>query len=212
MYHPIPYCWRTDDGLIHVFYDNHVPPDTGFGWSSLCDAVRLPIEGAHFELHEDVTEEDITCGHCLNGLDQPVADFDGDSIACVNGCLVLFDRDQDDAIVRAEPVCRTVLHHSLPFEPDSFTGNLEDQFDDVCSECWETYVDHQWTSDDEGAELCIEVSGDDRRSEYFAASAETIQDDRRAVLRLVSENGLEKDITREEIESITLTPPWNFVY
>ncbi|WP_254525025.1 hypothetical protein [Natrinema caseinilyticum] len=212
MYHPIPYCWTTDDGLTHVFYDNHVPPDTGFGWSSLCDAVRLPIEDRHFELHEDVTAEDITCSHCLNGLDQPIADFDGDSIACVDGCLVLYGRDQDDAIVQAEPVCRNVLHHSLPFEPDSFTGNLEEQLEDVCSECWETYVDHQWTRDDEGAELRVEVSADDGRSEYFAASAEPIHADRGAVLRLVSENELETDIDREDIESITLTPMWDIVY
>ncbi|QLG49923.1 hypothetical protein [Natrinema halophilum] len=212
MYHPTPYHWQTDDGLTHVFYDNHVPPDTGFGWSSLCDAIRVPIEGEHFELREDVTADDITCGHCLNRLDRPSTDFDGDSIGCVNGCLVLFDRDQDGVIVRAESVCRTVLHHSMPFEPESFTGNLKDQCEDVCRECWGTYVDHQWTDDDEGAELRIDVSGDDERSEYFAASAEPIQGDDGAILQLQSENGLETEIDREAIESITLTPMWDIVY
>lgn len=212
MYHPTPYCWSIDGGPTHVFYDTHLPPNTGFGWSSLCDSVQLPIEGKHFELNDDVREENITCRRCRKRVDQSYADPDNESIASVNGCLVRFKKNEEDMIVRAEKVCQNMLHHSLPFEPDSFTGNLEEQVEEVCKECWETYVDHQWTSADEGAELCVKVWEDDDRSEYFAQGAETIQNEGEAVLQLVSENGLEKDIHFEEIESITLTPARDITY
>lgn len=129
-----------------------------------------------------------------------------DSIAGVNGCLVRVERDAGGVITRSERVCRGQLHHSLSFEPDSFSGNLTEQVDAVCSECWETYVDQQWGSDVEGAELRVEVWGDDGRSEYFAARAEAIRGGPEGAVRLVSENDLKKDVRREEIESITLTP------
>jgi len=204
--YPTPHRWTTDDGLTHVFYNNHMPPNTGFGWSSLCTEVRVPIEGEHFELDEDVIEEDITCRHCRDKLGRPYVTLDDDSIAGMNGCLVRVERDAGGVITRAERVCRGQLHHSLSFEPDSFSGELTDQVEAVCSECWETYVDRQWGSDVEGAELRVEVWGDDGRSEYFAARAEAIRGGPEGAVRLVSENGLEKDVRREEIESITLTP------
>lgn len=208
---------ETDEGLTHVFYDNYMPPSRGYGWSSLCNAVQLPIEGEHFELNEDVTEEDIMCEHCRKRLGSSHVDLDDESIALVNGsqtskiidvngCLARFNRNEDGVIIGAKRLCRGVLHHSLLFEPDSFTGNLEEQVEDVCSECWETYVDHQWDSDEKGAELRVEVGGEDSRSEYFAARTEAVRGVHEAALRLVSENGLTKKIPREEINSITLTP------
>ena len=204
--YPTPYRWTTDDGLTHVFYNNHMPPSTGFGWSSLCDEVRLPIEGEHFKLDEDVTAEDITCRHCQDRLDRPYVALNDDSMVGVNGCLVRVERDEGGEITWAERVCSEALHNSLSFELDSFSENLEKQVEAVCSECWETYVERQWSSDVEGAELRVEVWGDDGRSKYFAAGAEAIRGGPEGVLRVVSENGLEKDIRREEIESITLTP------
>jgi len=127
-------------------------------------------------------------------------------MAGVNGCLVRVERDESGEITWAERVCNDALHHSLSFEPDSFSGNLEEQVEAVCSECWETYVDQQWDSDVEGAELHVEIWGDDGRSEYFAAGVEAVRGGAKGVLRLVSENGLEKDVRREAIESISLTP------
>lgn len=91
------------------------------------------------------------------------------------------------------------------FKPDSFSGNLKEQVEEVCSECWERYVDKQWSHGAEGAELRVEVLNEDNRSEYFAVRAETFRRGSDGVLRLVSENGLQKDIRRKEIESITLT-------
>jgi hypothetical protein len=126
-------------------------------------------------------------------------------MAGVNGCLVRVERDEGGEITSAECVCSEALHHSLSFEPDSFSGNLEKQAKAVCSECWEIYVERQWGSDVEGAEIRVEVWGNDGRSKYFAAGAEAIRGGPEGVLRVVSENGLEEDIHREEIESITLT-------
>jgi hypothetical protein len=159
--YPTPHRWTTDDGLTHVFYNNHMPPGTGFGWSSLCSEVRLPIEGEHFELYEDVTEEDITCRRCRDKLGGPSVSLDDASIAGVNGCLVRVERDEEGVITWAERVCRGPLHLSLSFEPDSFSGDLEEQVEAVCNECWETYVERQWDSDVEGAELRVEVWGED---------------------------------------------------
>jgi len=206
MFPPTPYRWTTGGGITHVFYDNHTPPTGGFGWSSLCGAVRLPIEGEHFELNQDATEEIIPCRQCRKRLGGSSVDFDDEPIAVVDGCLVRLRINEEGVITQAERVCHGTLHHSLLFEPDSFSGNLAEQAEDVCSECWETYVDHQWSGRDEGADLCVKVYADDNRSEYFAASAETSQGGREARLQLVSKNGLKKDIPRGEIESITLTP------
>lgn len=212
MYHPTPYRWTTSEGLTHVFYTNHLPPSTGFGWSSLCDAVRLPIEGKHFELNQDVAEAEVTCEHCRERFGGSYVDLDDDSIAGVDGCLVRFERNDGSEIVRADLVCRGPLHEALPFEPESFSGDLAERVADVCTECWETYVDHQWRSDDTGAELCVEVWKDGGRSEYFASSVEGVQAGREAELRLVSENGLEKVVHRKDVESITLTPAQHVDY
>lgn len=187
-----------------------MPPNTGFGWSSLCSEVQLPIEGEHFELNERVTENNITCGYCQRRFKQSYTE--SSSVGSVNGCIVRFERDDHNEIVRAEPVCRPALHHSLSFEPDSFSGNLKQQVEEVCSECWETYVNHQWNSDDQGGELRVEVWEENGKSEYFAPSAETGQGGHEAVLQLVSKNGLEKTILREEIVSITLTPTQHIDY
>ena len=212
MYHPTPYHSTTDGSLTHVFYDNYRPPSSGFGWSSLCNAVRLPIEGEHFEVNQDVKEENLTCRRCRERADMSYIEFDDDSIAGVNGCLVRFDRNENGVIVRAERICGGMLHYSLPFKPESFSGDLKEEVNNVCSECWETYVNHQWTGRDQGAEFCVKVWEDDSRSEYFAANAKTFQNGHKAALRLVSKNGLKKYITREQIESITLTPAQSINY
>lgn len=210
MYHPTPYCWTTDENLTHVFYDNYMPPKTGFGWSSLCSEMQLPIEGEHFELIERVTKNDINCGYCQKH--PKLSHTENSSVGSVDGCIVRFDRNDHNEIVQAEPVCNDILHYSLPFEPNSFTGNLNQQVKEVCSKCWKTYVDHQWDRDNQGGELRIEVWGENERTEYFSPSAETDQGEHDAVLRLVSENGLEKTIQREEIVSITLTPTQHINY
>ena len=212
MYHPTPYHWTTGDGLTHVFYDNHLPPNSGFGWSSLCNAVQLPIEGKHFELNQHPADGDITCQVCRERLNAPHFDLNDDTIAEVNGCLVRYRRNEEDVLIHCKRVCRNMLHHSLSFEPDSFTGDLEEQVEEICSKCWETYVDHQWTESDEGAELRVEVARDNSRTEYFAKSTEAMRSGSDVVLKLVSGNGLEKDIPRREIQSIQLTPSRDIVY
>jgi len=174
--------------------------------------VRVPIEGEHFDLNEDVTAEDITCPHCRERLDRSHVDLNDDSMAGVNGCLVRVERDEGGEIAWAEHLCGEVLHHSVSFEPDSFSGNLADQVEAVCNECWEAYVERQWSSDVEGAELRVEIWEDNGRSEYFAATIEAIRDGPEGALRLVSENGLEKEIRREAIESISLTPAQHVDY
>lgn len=189
-----------------------MPPSPGFGWSSLCNEVRIPIEGEHFELEENITKEEISCERCRKRFDEGYVDTDDDSIAGVNGCLVRFGRDEEGVIVRAEQICQGMLHNSLQFEPNSFSGDLNEEIEDVCSACWETYVDHQWTPRDEGAQWRIEIRGDGSRSEYFAVSTEIIPYDRETGLRLISENGLKKELPREEIESITITPTQNINY
>lgn len=200
-----PHCWTTDDCLTHVFY-NSMPPRARFGWSSLCKEVQVPIEGEHFELDNDITKADITCRRCRDTLSRPSVSLDDDSIAGVNGCLVRVERDTGGAITHVERVCRGSIHDLLSFEPDSFSGNLTEQVDAVCSECWGVYVNQQWSSDVEGAELRVEIWGENGQSEYFAARVEAIRGGPEGALRLVSENGLEKCVRREKIESITLTP------
>jgi hypothetical protein len=186
-----------------------MPPTHGFGWTSLCDSVRVPIEGEHFELDEDVTPTALTCNACQSRLAQSL---DDDSIAGLNGCAVRFERDDDGMLVQAERLCQHMLHHSLPFEPESFTGNLAEQVEDVCQDCWETYVDHQWAPDDEGTDLRVEILDGHGRSEYFAAKAVPARRGHEGVVRLVSENGLQHEIHPDEIESITVTPHQNINY
>jgi len=202
-----PHLWATDKGLTHVFYDNHQPPSGGFGWTSLCEEWKLPLEGEHFELNEDVTESSITCRHCREQLGRSYVDPSDDEMAGLQGCLIEVHRDDDGNIIHARRLCRGgPIHYDILFEPESFTGNLREQADDVCEECWQSYVEHQWSGDVEGGELQVDVWTDQGEKTYYAASAEAINTGPEAKLRLTSENGLEREIPREEIASITLTP------
>lgn len=70
---------------------------------------------------------------------------------------------------------------------------------------WGICVDHHWSR-------CVEVWESDGRSEFFAQSVETVREGGEAVLRLVSQNGLGKDIRCEVIGSIRLTPARNINY
>ncbi|WP_224338230.1 hypothetical protein [Haloprofundus halobius] len=202
-----PHQWTTTEGLTHVFYDNNQPPSERFGWTSLCDEWRIPLEGEHFELQEDVTEGSITCEHCRDRLDKPFVELDDEGIAGMRGCVVRVHRDGDGAIIGARRLCRgRPLHYEIAFDPRSFSGDLHDQADDVCEECWQNYVDHQWGGDVEGGELQIEYWTDEGKKTYYAASAEAVNTGPEAKLRLTSENGLEQELTQGKIESITLTP------
>ena len=213
MYHPTPYYCSIDEGQTHMFYDNYQPPGGGFGWSSLCDEVRIPIEGEHFELAVEVAAADISYQRCQDGLSQRNVDFDDTSIAGLNGCVARFDRNDEGVIVRVERIFHGKRHHSLPFEPETFNGNLAEQVDNICTECWETYVDHQWMRDDEAPEIQVNVWGDDNsRSVYYAAQANVVGDGIEGRLQLVSENGLKKEIHHEDIESIHLTQARDVVY
>jgi len=209
MHHPTPYYWTADDDQTHVFYDNHQHPNAEYGWSSLCDAVHLPLEGEHFELTTDATAVDITCSRCQDRLGRQA---DDDTLAALDGCAVWLERDETGTIVQAAQVCGTLLHHEVPFEPPSFTGDLRTQVEDVCEACWETYVDHQWTEDDQGAQLRVEAWVDDSEQTYFAERAVSERRSEGAVLRLVSKNDLEAEIHDGKIFSIDLTPAQDIVY
>lgn len=128
-----PCRWTTDEGLTHVFYDNHQPPSGRFGWTSLCGKSELPVEGKHFKLDKDVTESSVTCRHCREQLGCSYVDPSDDEMAGLQGCLVEVNRDDDGNIIQARPVCRGgPIHYDISFEPESFTGNLREQADDVC--------------------------------------------------------------------------------
>jgi hypothetical protein len=205
--YPDPYQWTTDSGLTHIFYTNHLPPGEGFGWSSLCDEWHLPIEGEHFEWQEEVVEDSITCDHCREQTDKANVNLDDEEIVQMRSCLIDINRDNDGNIIKAERICRRrPLHYELRFEPDSFSGDLREQVDDVCEECWNGYFDDQWSGDVEGGELEINCWTDGRKQTYYAVSAEAINTGRQATLQLTSENGLTQEFPRENIESIRLTP------
>lgn len=104
-------------------------------------------------------------------------------------------------------MCQKTPEYSLQFEPDSFSGDLTEKVEQVCNDCWETYVEHQWSPRDRGGELVIEAIGDDFRSRYFATDAQAVQDSiGNAVLRLTSQDDLIEEIPHRRIESISLTP------
>jgi len=202
-----PHQWTTKEGQTHVFYDNNQPPSEGFGWTSLCDEWRIPIEGEHFELQEDVAEESITCEHCFDRLDKAYVELDDDDIVCMRSCLIRICRDGDGGIIEARRLCRgQPLHYEIAFEPESFTGDLHEHADDVCEECWQNYVDNQWSGDVEGGELQIEYWTDEGKRTYYAASAEAVNTGPEAKLRLTSENGLQQELARDKIVSVVLTP------
>lgn len=202
-----PYQWTTGGGLTHVFYDNYLPPSEGFGWTSLCDEWRLPFEGEHFELEEVVAEESITCERCRDQFDKPYFELGDDNIARMRSCLIRIRRDDDGYIIQAHRLCRSrPLHYEIGFEPESFTGDLYEQVDDVCEECWQNYFHHQWSGDVEGGELQVECWTDEGKKTYYAASAEAVNTGPKAKLRLTSENGLKREFPREDIESVALTP------
>jgi len=202
----IPYQWTTDQGLTHILYDNHQPPSGGFGWTSLCEEWQLPIEGEHLELDEDVTASSITCGQCQEKLDRSRVDLSDDDCAGLHGCVVEFRR-RDGDLLRARRLCRGgSVHQDIAFEPASFTGNLHDNVDAVCEDCWQAYVGHQWSGDVEGGELRVDVWTDEGTKTYYATSVEAVNTGLEARLRLTSENGLKLEVPRENIDSIALTP------
>jgi hypothetical protein len=205
--YPTPYRWTADNGQTHVFYDSHQPPGVGFGWSSLCEELELPIEEEHFELDEEATESSITCRRCRERLDRSSVKPSDEEIAALRGCLIEVRRDEQGDIDHARRLCRGgPLHYDIPFEPESFTGDLHERVDDVCEECWQRYVANQWSGNVEGGQLQVDVWTDKGEKTYYAASAEAINTGPKAMLRLTSENGLKREVPREEIGSITLTP------
>ncbi|UPW01068.1 hypothetical protein M0R88_02955 [Halorussus gelatinilyticus] len=202
-----PYQWTTNEGTTHVFYDNNLPPSEGFGWDSLCDTERIPIEGEHFELQEDVTEESITCERCRDQLGKSYVGLGDDDIAGMRSCLVRIRRDGDGELIGARRLCQgRPLHYEISFEPTSFTGDLQTEMDEVCEDCWQNYIDRQWSGDVEGGELQVECWVDGEKESYYAASVEAVNTGPKAKLRLTSENGLKQELAREDIDSITLTP------
>ena len=205
--YPTPYRWTADNGQTHVFYDDHQPPGVGFGWSSLCEEWKVPLEGEHIELDRDVTDSSINCRRCRERLDRSSMTPSDEEIVELQGCLIEVHRDEQGDIDHARRLCRGgPLHYDISFEPESFTGDLHKQVDDVCRECWQSYVEHQWSSDVEGGELQVDVWTAEGEKTYYAASAEAINTGPKGNLRLTSENGLEREIPREEVGSITLTP------
>lgn len=90
--------WTTEEDITHIFYDNHVPPGAGFGWSSFCTEVRLPIEQEPFELDKDVTEEGISCSQCRDRLVRTHSNLEDDALAGLNGCLFRVKRDEGSVI------------------------------------------------------------------------------------------------------------------
>jgi hypothetical protein len=217
MYIPTPYHWTDDDGVTHVFYNDHMPPSEGFGWLSLCEELHLPTEGNHFEITPITSPDDIACNRCRSEVSDSIIELDdaGDaSYGTADDCLIHYERNEAGEIVRAKRVFHSpqMLHHALDFELQSLSGDLTEGEADVCSSCWETYVDHQWSSRDQGGELCIETIPVDGRSAYFTTDVETIQRGNQAALELTSKHGLIKRIRREDIEKITLTPGDNIVY
>jgi len=217
MYIPTPYHWTDDDGVTHVFYDDYMPPSEGFGWSSLCEELHLPTEGNHFEITPITSPDDIACNRCRSEFSDSIIELDdeGDaSYGTVDGCFINYERNEDGEIVQAKRVFHSpqMLHHALDFEPQSLSGDLTEEKADVCSTCWATYIDHQWSSRDQGCELCIETITVGGRSEYFTTDVETIQRGNQAALQLTSKDGLIKSILREDIDAITLTPAHDIVY
>lgn len=209
MYIPTPYHWTDDDGVTHVFYDDHMPPSEGFGWSSLCEELHLPTEGNHFEITPITSPDDIACNRCRWEFSDSIIELDdaGDaSFGTVDGCFIHYERNEAGIIVQAKRLFHSpqMLHHALDFEPQSLSGDLTEEEANVCSPCWETYVDHQWSSSDQGGELCIKTRTVDGRSEYFTTDVETIQRGNQAGLQLTSKHGLAVKIRRENIEKLHL--------
>jgi hypothetical protein len=60
--------------------------------------------------------------------------------------------------------------------------------------------------------LRVEAWVDDEERTYFAEQAISECRHDRAVLRLVSENGLEKEVPDDKIFAIDLTPAQNIIY
>lgn len=202
-----PFRLTTDDGVTHVLYENDLIRHTGFGWSSLCSEVRVPTEGEQFELNTDISEASISCGSCMDIVDRRKLEINAGSFAGKNGCLFHCEWGNKGELLQAVRTCRhDSLHTLLTFEPETFSGDLKEQVEEVCSDCWSKFFDQEWSHDNEGSEVHIELSEREDRSEYFASRIEAIRGGSEATLQIVSENGLKKRVRRDEIVSITLTP------
>jgi hypothetical protein len=205
--YPEPFQWTTESGLTHIFYTNHLPPGGGFGWSSLCDEWHLPIEGEHIEVQEDIAEGSITCEGCLDQSAKAHVDPNADDMVRMRSCLIRISRDKDGNLIDAHRLCRRQpLNQVIEFEPESFSGDLREEVNEVCEACWQRYFDNQWSGDAEGGELKVKCWTDEGKQTYYAVSVDAINTGGKAKVQLTSENGLIQEFPREKVELITLTP------
>jgi hypothetical protein len=206
------YYWTDQEELTHVVDVRSRPPSEPlFGYLSLCDEVLMPKEGSYFELEEAPTGE-VACPQCekLRGHHREDDDL---ALLSWDEHLVLVERDSSGRLRHAHLVCDGPLHRRLDFEPPEFSGDLHTQVEQVCEECWNNYRNRQWSSQEELAQLAVDVWTDDGEETYFASSIEAQGAyEERATLLLVSKDGLEKEVPRERVDSISLTRSENIIY
>lgn len=199
--------WTDDSGVTHIFNDTNMPPGEGFGWVSLCRGKQIPREGVDFELEVGVSEAEIECDRCRNRIHDGLFQPEDEEITRLRTCAILTRRDGDGTLNYARRLCQgQPLHYELQFEPQTTTGNLHDQVDTVCENCWQLFTEGQWSSTAEGGELAVTCQADAGERTYYGVSIEAVNTGRRAVVRLYSEDGLSLTVPREDITSISLTP------
>jgi hypothetical protein len=206
------YYWTGQEELTHVVDVRSRPPSEPlFGYLSLCEEVLAPKEGEDFKLEEPLTGE-VPCPQCEKRRGRH--EDDGEmTLMRWDEHLVLVDRDSNRRLRHAHLVCDGPLHRRLDFEPPEFSGDLHTQVEQVCEDCWDNYRNRQWSPQEELAQLAVNVWTDDGEETYFASSVEAQGAyEERARLLLVSKDGLEEEVPRERVDSISLTRSENIVY
>lgn len=124
----------------------------------------------------------------------------------VTRCAVRLERTGHEMIIQPRRMYHETPEYSLQLEPDSFSRDLTEDMEQVCTNCWETSVDHQWRPRDDGGELVIEVTGNDVRSQYLTTDIQADRDNiRDPVLRLTSQDSLITEIPHKRIDSTSVT-------
>ena len=202
----MPYYRETEDG-IHVFRRRWLGPARAFGYISLCESHKFPVEGKHFEIQE-VEEAEIICEACLR-LNNPDNETRSgcDKWGVSQGHIIGFSRGQEGEIMDVQSLCREEQFETIAGGVEEFEGNLCREEESVCGRCWSLHKERQWKGRDKGMMIRVVAETDSERKTFHAESinAGSVNSGETGYW-LHSKDGLVKKLREDQVLEIGIVP------
>jgi len=198
--------YREIDDTTHIFRENWLGPAEYYGYRSFCEAHQLPVVGEHFELAE-VEKHNVTCESCREAWDSSRQPRQQDvKMRTCEGHIVEVS-ETDGRIDQIRTHCYTIRFKKLVLNVAEFGGDLSDRETDICESCWQGYEERQWRGREEGGMIKVEAETDTGIKQFHADSIDAEPGCAGSTdVVLTSIGGITKQISRDDILSIAVTP------